>query len=78
MLGVEVDIQFEVAGLRLDAKFFWPGTEAGCVGAVAVAVGVLQEVNLLLRAWGEVDVVFGCDWVFFCCASGCRILSVGE
>lgn len=58
--GVEVDVEFEVAGAGFDADGVRGGALAGVVGAVAHAVGILEEVDLGGLGRGEVDVVFGC------------------
>ena len=73
ILGIEIDVEFEMAGFGFDAECLGAYAGAGIVGTVAGAVGVLEEVDLLIGlGGGEVDVVGGCYWVgFFFEAGGC-------
>lgn len=61
--GAELDVQFQVAGVRLDAYVYGLRTEALAVGSFACAVQVVQQVDLLLLGGCEVDIVFGRDGV---------------
>ena len=71
--GVQVDIEFEMVGNRLEANGVWSGTMTGVVGASACAIGILEKQDLLLLLGGQVDIVLGGDGVvvfFFLLDSG--------
>jgi hypothetical protein len=61
--GVHSDVHFHKAGLGFEAEVCGACAIAVVVGLTAVAVWVLQEVDLLELAGGDEDVVFGDDGV---------------
>jgi len=61
--GVHANVHFHEAGLGFEAEVCGACAIAVVVGLTAVAVWVLQEVDLLELAGGDEDVVFCDDWV---------------
>lgn len=68
---VHANVHFHETGLRFESEVDRTCAIAIIVGLTAVAVGVLQEVDLLELAWCDIDVVFCNDWVVVldvCCS----------
>ena len=61
--GAELDVQFQVAGVRLDAHVYGLSTETLAVWPLACAIEVVKQVDLLLLGGCEVDIVLGRDGV---------------
>jgi diaminopimelate epimerase len=61
--GVHADVHLHEAGLGFETEVCGSCAIAVVVGLTAVAVWILEEVDLLELAWGDEDVVFCDDWV---------------
>lgn len=63
VVGVEGDVEFDVAGFGFEAEGLGLRAMTSGVGAFAETVGVLEEVDLRGLGGSKVDVVGGCDGV---------------